>query len=146
MQERGSGGQGGELRDELARLALFADLEGAQLEAVAHIFEEAWYPAGTRVVRQGFAGSGFYVILDGEVNVVVDGQPRARLVRGDFFGEAAILLGESPIADIVADGPLRVLHLAGQDLRSFLLAYPRVTYRVLVDQTRRLRNANQWRR
>src|ERR1700690_134705 len=146
MQEHGRGSQTGELRDELARLALFADLEGAQLEAVAHIFEEAWYAAGTRVVRQGFAGSGFYVILDGEVNVVVDGQTRARLVRGDFFGEAAILLGASPIADIVADGPLRVLHPAGQDLRSFLLAYPRVTYRVLVDQTRRLRNANQWRR
>jgi len=136
----------GDLRDELAQLALFADLDGPRLEGVAHIFEEVWYPAGTRIIRQGFAGSGFYVILDGEVSVIVDGEPRARLVRGDFFGEAAVLLGESPIADIVARSPVRALHLAGQDLNSFLVAYPRVNYRVLVEQTRRLRNANQWRR
>lgn len=146
MNEREPGGSGGDLRDEMAHLALFADLDGPQLEGVAHIFEEVFYPAGTRIVRQGFGGSGFYVILGGEVSVVVDGEARARLVRGDFFGEAAVLLGESPIADIVAQGSLRALHLAGQDLRSFLLAYPRVTYRVLVEQTRRLRNANQWRR
>jgi CRP-like cAMP-binding protein len=145
MQANAAGPSGGDLRDELAHLALFADLDGPQLEGVAHIFEEVLYPAATRIVRQGFAGSGFYVILGGEVSVIVNGETRARLVRGDFFGEAAVLLGESPIADVVAQGPLRALHLAGQDLRSFLLAYPRVGYRVLVEQTRRLRNANQWR-
>ncbi|MGZ3587863.1 MAG: cyclic nucleotide-binding domain-containing protein [Candidatus Limnocylindrales bacterium] len=134
------------LVDELAKLALFADLDGPQLEAVAHIFEEAWYATETRLLRQGIGGSGFYVILEGEVAVVIDGEERARLSRGDFFGEAAILLGERPVADIVAQGPLRVLHLAGQDLHSFLLASPRVAYRMLVEQTRRLRNANRWRR
>ena len=58
MQERGSGAQGGELRDELARLALFADLEGAQLEAVAHIFEEAWYPPGRGSSARGLPAAG----------------------------------------------------------------------------------------
>ncbi|HMJ81164.1 MAG TPA: cyclic nucleotide-binding domain-containing protein [Candidatus Dormibacteraeota bacterium] len=135
-----------ELIDELAKLALFADLDEPQLRAVAHIFEEAWYAADTRLLRQGIGGSGFYVILEGEVAVVIDGEERARLTRGDYFGEVAILLGERPVADVVAQGPLRVLHLAGQDLHSFLLTYPRVTYRVLVEQTRRLRNANRWRR
>ncbi|HET7678031.1 MAG TPA: cyclic nucleotide-binding domain-containing protein [Candidatus Limnocylindrales bacterium] len=135
-----------EIVDALAGLALFADLGRPELESVAHTFEEAWFPEGQRILRQGFSGTGFYVILEGEVAVKVDGEDRAHLGRGDFFGEASILLGEAPLADIVALRPLRCLHLAGPALQGFLVAHPRVMYRMLVDQTRRLRNANLWRR
>jgi CRP-like cAMP-binding protein len=113
---------------------------------VAHTLEEAWFPAGQRVLRQGFSGTGFYVILEGDVSIRIDGEERARLGRGDFFGEVSVLLGEAPVADVVALGPLRALHLAGPSLRQFLLAHPQVLLRMLIDQTRRLRNANQWRR
>jgi len=113
---------------------------------VPHTVEEAWFPEGQRVLRQGFSGTGFYVIVDGEVAINIDGQERARLGRGDFFGEVSVLLGEAPVADVIALRPLRCLHLPGPALRDFLLAHPRVLLRMLVDQTRRLRNANQWRR
>ena len=82
--------------------ALFADLTAPQLEGIVHTFEEAVFADGERILRQGLSGSGFHVILDGEAAVVVDGTERARLGRGDFFGEVSILLGESPIADVVA--------------------------------------------
>jgi CRP-like cAMP-binding protein len=135
-----------ELVDELASLSLFADLARPQLEAVAHTFEEVAFPSEQRVLRQGFEGGGFYVILEGEVAIRVDGEERARLGRGDFFGEAAILLGERPNADVVALRSLRCAHLAGHDLQSFLVAHPHVMYRMLLEQTRRVRNANLWRR
>jgi len=48
--------------------------------------------------------------------VRIDGEERARLGKGDFFGEISPLLGEAPVADIVARTPLRVLHLGGPDL------------------------------
>ena len=86
------------------------------------------------------------MILDGEVAIRIDGADRARLGRGDFFGDISALLGEPPVADVVALGPLRVLHLPGPSLRQFLLDHPRVLLRMFVDQTRRLRNASQWRR
>src|SRR5207245_2737217 len=89
-----------------AGCALFADLTTPQLERIAHIFEEEVYPEGARVLRQGLSGSAFHVILDGEAAVVIDGQQRATLARGDFFGEVSILLGEPPGADIVASRPL----------------------------------------
>ena len=79
--------------DTLARLSLFADLPYPQLEALAHSFGEEVYPEGQRVIRQDVTGGGFYVILDGEAKVVVDGNERARLGRGDFFGEISILTG-----------------------------------------------------
>ena len=66
---------------------------------------EESFPPGQRILRQGFTGTGFYVILDGEVAVRIDGEDRARLGKGDFFGEMSILLGEPPVADIVAAAP-----------------------------------------
>ena len=98
----------------------------------------------TRVFRELLAEAG-YAPLDGEAAIVVDGTERARLGRGEFFGEVSIILGESPIADVVATRPLRCLVLAGPRVEPFLVDNPRVMYRMLQAQARRLRAANRWR-
>ena len=134
-----------ELADAIASMSLFADLSTPELARVAHTFEERFYPEGERILRQGLRGSGFYVILEGDVWVVVDGVARATLSRGEFFGEVSILLGEPPVADVVALRPLRCLVLAGPGVEAFLVSHPRVMYRMLQAQARRLRNANRWR-
>lgn len=134
-----------EIADTLAGFAIFADLSTAQLQQVAHIFDETVFPEGERILRQGLTGSGFFVILDGEAAIVVDGQQRATLGRGEFFGEVSILLGESPVADVVALRPMRCLVLSGPAVEAFLVAHPRVMFRMLQAQARRLRNANRWR-
>jgi len=134
-----------ELVDAIAGFTLFADLTDPQLAGIVHTFEEAVFSDGERVLRQGLTGSGFYVILDGEAAVVIDGTERAKLSRGDFFGEVSIILGESPIADVVALRPLRCLVLAGPRVEKFLVDHPRVMYRMLQVQARRLRAANRWR-
>jgi len=134
-----------EIVDEIAGFALFADLATPQLERVAHTFEEQVYAQGERVLRQGLSGSAFHVILDGDAAVVIDGDERASLGRGDFFGEVSILLGEPPGADIVASRELRTLVLAGPSVKGVLLDNPPLMYRMLQAQARRLRNANRWR-
>jgi CRP-like cAMP-binding protein len=134
-----------EIVDTIAGFAMFADLSTPQLQGVAHRFEEAFFPAGERVLRQGLTGSGYYIILDGEAAVVVDGVERARLQKGDFFGEISILLGESPIADVVAVGPLRCLVMGGPQVEPFFVEHPRVMFRMLQALARRLRNASRWR-
>jgi len=134
-----------ELVDTLSGLALFADLSRPQVEAVAHKMTEESYPTGQRILRQGFTGTGFYVIVDGEVAIRIDGEERARLGKGDFFGEMSILLGEPPVADVVTTRQLRVLHLGGPELEGFLRDYPPVMYRMLKTIAMRLRNASRWR-
>jgi CRP-like cAMP-binding protein len=134
-----------DLLDKLAGFALFADLSMPELEAIAHTFEEELFAEGQRVLRQGFSGSSFYVILDGEAVVRIDGEERARLGRGDFFGELSVLLKESPIADVVALSPLRCIALPGPLLHDWLLSMPTVTFRMLQTELRRLRSANTWR-
>jgi len=131
-----------EIADSIAGMAIFVDLARPQLMSVASRFEEAFFQEGTRVLRQGLTGSGFYVILDGEADVVADGQKLATLARGDFFGEVSVLLGEPPIADIVAIRPLRCIVLGGPAVEGFLIDHPRVMYRMLQASARRLRGAN----
>ena len=132
------------LVDALARLSLFADLTHPQLEALAHSFDEEVFAEGQRVVRQDVSGGGFYVILDGDAKVVIDGQERSRLTQGDFFGEISLLTDEAPTADVIATSLLRCLIVPDQELKAFLLKQPSVMYRMLQIQARRLRAANVW--
>lgn len=134
-----------EIADILAGFALFGDLQTPQLLGVAGTFEEVYFPQGERVLRQGLTANGFYVILEGDAEVTIDGTKRSELHRGDFFGEVSILLGEPPTADIVARTPLHCLAMSGPAVEPFLVSYPRVMYRMLQAQARRLRNANRWR-
>ena len=134
-----------ELVDALAGFTLFSDLSRPALTGVVHQFEEVMFAEGERVLRQGLTGSGFFIIVDGEASVRVDGVERAKLSRGDFFGEASILLGESPIADVVALRPLQCIVLAGPQVEEFLVAHPRVLFRMAQAQARRLRSATRWR-
>jgi CRP-like cAMP-binding protein len=133
-----------EIVERLSQLALFADLTRPQVEAVAHTFEEEVFAEGQRVLRQGLSGGSFYLILDGEASVRVDGSERARLGRGDFFGEISVLTGEAPVADVVADTLLRCLVVPGPELKTFLLDQPQVMLRVLRAEAQRLRNATVW--
>ena len=134
-----------EIVDALAGMALFADLSRPQLQGVAHAFEEHFYPEGERVIREGLTGSAFHIILEGEAQIVVDGTPRVTLGRGEFFGDVSILVGEPPVADVIALRPLRCLVLPGPQVEGFLVAHPRVMYRMLQAVARRLRNALRWR-
>ncbi len=131
--------------ETLARLSLFADLPHPQVEALAHTFTEEVFSEGQRVIRQNMAGSGFYVILEGEASVVIDGHERARITRGDFFGEISILTDELPTADVIATTMLRCLTIPNNELKAFMLRQPTVMYRMLQVQARRLRAANVWR-
>src|ERR687885_2882715 len=95
-------------------------------------------------MRQDVTGGGFYVILDGDAKVVIDGQERARLTRGDFFGEISLLTDGPPAADVIATSLLRCLIIPDNELKTFLLKHPNVMYRMLQIEARRLRAANVW--
>ena len=129
----------------LASLSLFGDLAPSELESIAHIVEERRFADGERVLRQGLSGSGFYLILEGEAAIRVDGKDYGALGRGDFFGEISALLGDPPVADIVALRTLRCAIIAGPDIEGFMLSHPTVLYRMLKSEARKLQGATSWR-
>lgn len=137
-------GVNADIASTLAGLRLFSDLDRPELEEIAHTFDEEVIPAGQRVVRQGLSGSNVYVILEGEAGLVLNGEERTSLQRGEFFGEVSVLLGEPPTSDIVAKTTLRCLVIPGSQLRGFLLAHPEVMLQMLLSVTWRLRTTLAW--
>jgi MFS family permease len=75
----------------LRSLRLFAPLQPATLEGLARSLDRVDVAAGEDVFRQGDDGDRFFVIADGTVDVVRDGQKVGVLERGDGFGEVALL-------------------------------------------------------
>jgi CRP-like cAMP-binding protein len=136
---------GEDLVETLRRFNLFADLDRAQLQAIADPDSERSFAAGERIMRRGMSGMGFYVILDGEATVTLGGKELNRLRQGDFFGEISTLLDEPLTADITAETPVRVLEIPGPRLKAFLLSYPQVMFRMLVTEARRLQEVLAWR-
>jgi len=137
-------GVGADFLQDLGRLALFADLPTAELRAIAARCDEASFGPGEWIIRQGDEQSAVYLIVDGEVVVVIDDEDRRVLSKGSFFGEVSVLLGEPATASILTRTPLRCLVVAGEELQSFLLAHPQVMYRILKAEARRLATASEW--
>lgn len=133
-----------DVADTIAGFALFADLSTPQREQVAHVFDEAWFSDGERILRQGFSGSGLYIILDGAAAIRIDGVDRSTLKAGDYFGEISCLLGEPPVADIVAVRALRCLVLPSAQVEGFLKAHPLIMFRLLQGEARKVRTTTKW--
>jgi CRP-like cAMP-binding protein len=96
------------------------------------------------VLRKGLSGGNFYVILEGDAAVDLDGQQLARLGRGDFFGEISALTGEPPTTDVIAVTILRCLVIPAQQLERLVLDRPQFALRLLRLEARRLRNTLEW--
>jgi CRP-like cAMP-binding protein len=135
----------GELGDKLSSLSLFADLSAAELESIAHIVDERRFADGERILRQGLTGSSFYIILAGEAIIRIDGKDYGKLGRGDFFGEISVLLGDPPVADIVAAQGLHCAIIPSPALEPFMVRHPQVMFRMLKSEARKLRMATSWR-
>jgi CRP-like cAMP-binding protein len=132
-----------ELQEALARLALFADFEAADFERLLSLGQEVAFREGSYVVERGQLDIGLYVIVEGEVSVVLEDEELAVLPRGSFFGEISALLGEPVVADIIARSPLRCLVIPPEEVENLLLHHPRVTLRMLKIEARRLKTTDE---
>jgi CRP/FNR family transcriptional regulator, cyclic AMP receptor protein len=133
--------------EELARLALFTDLPVDEIRSIVERSDDASFGAGEWVIRQGDEGTAVYVIVDGEVVVVIDDEDRRVLSKGSFFGDVSVLLDEPASASILTRTALRCLVVPGEQFGPFLLAHPEVMFRVLKAEARRLATASpsEWR-
>jgi len=115
--------------DVLERVPILAGLAPDDLERLAKRLKEVRFAAGDVLVREGTRGArvlSFFVIADGSATVTVDGEPRATLATGEFFGEIGLVLDAARTATVTADTDLRCLALSSWDFRSFVAEYPSV--------------------
>lgn len=61
------------------------------------------------IVKEGEVGDLFYVIKEGTVSCSKDGNEIRQMIKGDFFGEQALLYNSKRTATITCIGPVKVL-------------------------------------
>ena len=103
----------------LEKVPIFASLTERQLRSLAKDTYGRVYKEGESVVKQGEKGIGFFLILDGGVEVRKDGRRVASLSTGDFFGEMALFREQPRTADVVAVRPTRCLVLSRWEFWGF---------------------------
>lgn len=89
----------------LERVPLFAGLSPKEREKVARWSDAIDLPAGKHLLDEGRLPHEFFVILDGEVEVLHDGKRLATLGPGDFFGEIALIEHGRRTASVMTTTP-----------------------------------------
>lgn len=95
----------------LRRITLFAPLPGPALEGVARAARPMLFASGDTIISQGEPGDTYYAVVDGDVDVTVDGHHRRVMTRGQGFGEIALLAEVPRTATVVARTEVQLLEI-----------------------------------
>ncbi len=123
----------------LSRVPLFSQLSRQELEFVASRADEVEAKAGKRLTTQGTPGDSFYILLDGEADVAVDGLARPALKKGDFFGEISMLDRGLASATVTTRTDARMLVMSHAQFRDAIKASDALLVKVLAAMGARLR-------
>jgi len=127
--------------DRLAQfrdLPLFAGCTAEELEEIDHLADEVHVPEGRVVLRQGDLGQEFALIVDGEAEVVKDGEIVAVLGPGDYFGEVALLDSITRTASVRAKTDMVLQVLDRRGFNTLLDDQPRLARSMLKGLAHRL--------
>jgi CRP/FNR family cyclic AMP-dependent transcriptional regulator len=127
--------------DALRGVRFLAPLKDRELRKLASSMSERRASAGEDLVKQGSGAIAFFVLLEGQASVIVDGAERRTLGPGDHFGEIALVLGDTPrTATVRAIDNVRLGALATWNFKGFVADHPEVTWPLLVHLARQIAN------
>ena len=123
----------------LSQVPLFAHLSKREREFIAKEGDEVAVPAGKTLTRQDRAGDTFYVLLEGEAEVKVDGKRRRVLKPGDFFGEISMLDRGLATATVTTLAAARLFVMSHAQFRDAIKGSDQLMLKVLKAMGERLR-------
>jgi len=123
----------------IGRVPLFARLSKRELEFIGKEGDEVNVPAGKTLTRQDRQGDTFYVLLDGEAEVKVDGKRRRVLKPGDFFGEISMLDRGVATATVTTLTDARLFVMSHAQFRDAIKGSDQLMLKVLKAMGERLR-------
>ncbi|MDQ3006850.1 MAG: HEAT repeat domain-containing protein, partial [Chloroflexota bacterium] len=131
----------------LKRVSLFENLSPADLKQVASIAEEELFADGDIIAQQGEPGDALFVIISGEVSVMImkDGQNMEAVRRrsGEYVGEMSIINREPRMATLIASGDVRALCIDQKSFEGLIRERPEVSLSVIKVLSKRLKEATE---
>ena len=116
--------------DLLSKIPLFADLAPDELSQLVESLDVKEMQAGELLFREGDIGEHFYVVLNGELEVLMgEGRPEELLLNilraGEYLGEMSLILpGGQRTASARARVPAVLLTLSRQQFMELLRRHP----------------------
>lgn len=110
---------------------LFARLDDELLAAVADASHVEAFTSGQRLITQGAAADGAWIILEGEVELLRNGEAVASYGPGRMVGDLSLLSGTPHSVDAVAsrDGVRLVLGIG--EFRAAVRNHPDVAFELI---------------
>ncbi|MDB4879450.1 MAG: cyclic nucleotide-binding protein [Gemmatimonadetes bacterium] len=135
----------------LRNVAIFRDLDDAELAEVAEVSREEEFGVGEYIFREGESGNRLYLIVEGEVRISRDvpgsGEEALAILKpGALFGEMAVFDRSERSTHAISNGGTKVLTITRPDFEMLLDFNREIAYKVLWSVTRllsgRLRSTN----
>ena len=127
----------------LGRVPLFSGLGRRELERVANSMKERRFQKGDTLTTEGRGGVGFFVIDEGEADVTVHGDERAKLGPGDYFGEIALITESDRTATITAETDMRCYGMTMWDFRPLVESNASIAWNMLQSLAQKLRDTER---
>ena len=112
----------------LRKIEFFSGRGTDELSQIAEKMEARRFKGGDVLIRQGEVGDRFYLLREGEVDVRVADAAGERMVAtlgvGQYFGERALITGETRNATVVGRGPGMAYALDKENFDAALAAAP----------------------
>jgi CRP/FNR family transcriptional regulator, cyclic AMP receptor protein len=125
--------------EALSRVPLFSRLSRKELEFLASRTDEVDVKADYTLIKQGSPADTFYVLMEGEATVNVDGKSRPSLKAGDFFGEISMLDRGPATATVVTTTPVRAMVMSHAQFRDAIKSSDALLSVVIAAMADRLR-------
>lgn len=126
----------------LRSLSLFERLSTRELAELASIVRELSHPANTHIVHEGDFDDCMYLIVSGQVTITRAGATLGGFGPRDFFGEMAILDGETRSATVTSTTKVRLLRIDRPDLLRVMDERPGIAIAICQTLSRRVRELN----
>ena len=104
----------------LSSVGILKQLSRSQRRSLGDALTQREYAAGETIIREGERGDDFFIVQDGAVVITKEGREVGRLGPGKYFGEIALLTGESRAATISASEDTTCLSLDRQTFQRLL--------------------------
>lgn len=120
-----------DLEQLLASVPLTAGLEDRVRRRLAGIGRVRAYPSGTTIVEEGASATALYIVVSGRARIVRVGETIGEVVRGDFFGELALIEEQPRSATVIAEEDTECLLFPAWEFTALLAEHPELAVPIM---------------
>ena len=130
----------------LRRVPFFAEIEPAKLKLLAFMSERVGFDDGKLLCRQGDPADAAYLIIEGEVEIVLEGPAGpltvATLGKNEIVAEMAILCDVPRGATVRAKGRVVALRISKDPFMRMVREFPTMAVSIMRELAHRLEMTN----